>query len=620
MAKSPASLSSALREGLSSSWKLFAVPYKELVKFYGWRLAVLIAAMTLVTLLEGLGLALLLPLLFALGLVQAGDAGPLFQMISDFVRVVGLPSSPIALGMITVGVLLTQTAFSLLQGIEIVRIQTRYNHSVRERVFGNLLQSHWRSLNQTDVSEMLNSMMGEPQKVATALGYWLQMLTQLLTIGVYLGLAFLSSWKLSLFLASLGLLQGLLAQGTVLRARELGVRLAQATEPYSAWVGQLMYGLKLVKATGSEEFCEREFRVAGQKLIQEERHTAQAPLYLRFFLEIGGALSLIACLLLAKLALNLDSISTLFIFGIFYRIFPRLTTIQQMLQGISMYLPALDYISRVETRAIRAKEPLQKPNASQALTSFGKIRVENAIVRYGEAHALRGASLEIPKNALVGIVGRSGSGKTTLLDCLMGLLTPDEGRVFVDQRALGDLSLSAWRSSIGYVGQDTIVFNASIRENIVWNLPEPPLDEVRQAARLADADEFISSFPSAYETQVGDRGSRVSGGQRQRIGIARALMRKPSILLMDEATSSLDPVSEAEIMRTLHKLKSAVTVAFVTHRIASLKNADLIYVMEEGKVVDQGTYEELSRKSAAFKRLIDDKNHLTTEPHAVLSP
>lgn len=594
-----------LKQTLHNTARLISVPYRELRTFYGWKLQFFILGLTAVTLLEGVGLALLLPLLFALGLVQATDAGPLVGTLTQIIHAIGLPQSPIGLGAITLAILVLQTLLSLVLGIEMSRLQTEYNHSVRRRVFGRLLNTQWRTLNQTDISQMLNAMMGEPQKLATTLGYWLQMLTQVLTVSVYLALSLLSSWKLTCFLMALGFIQGLVAQIAVHRARHLGVRLAQATEPYSAWLGQLMYGLKLVKSTGAEEYCEKEFQKISQPLIREELTTSRAPLYLRFFLEIGGIFSLISCLVVAKMAFALDSISTLFIFGIFYRIFPRLTTIQQMLQGISMYLPALDYIRTVENLAMTHQEPHAAHSQKDVVAiDLQTIQVRSATVRYGEVHAIRDASLDIPKNQLIGIVGRSGSGKTTLLDCLMGIITPDQGTIAVNDRPLSQIAPMIWRKTVGYVGQDTIVFNATIRENIAWNLPNVSLEQIRAAARLADADEFIQAFPDQYETKVGDRGSRISGGQRQRIGIARALLRQPHLLLMDEATSSLDPISETEIMKTVQKLKSRVTVVFVTHRISSLKSADLIYLMDQGQIVGKGTYEGLALNSEDFGRLI----------------
>jgi ATP-binding cassette subfamily C protein len=314
---------------------------------------------------------------------------------------------------------------------------------------------------------------------------------------------------------------------------------------------------------------------------------------------------MVTCLIVAQKVFLLDGPSTLLVLGLFYRLYPRLSTLQQLLQSVNLYLPAFDYVAKYESRAEAGREiQLANTNSIHLPSPFHQIDVDDVSVRYGELNALQDVSIDISAGEYIGIVGRSGAGKTTLLDCLLGLIIPGKGQIRVDGVDLKDASLTSWRSRGGYVGQDTILFNTSVRDNILWNQKLASEMEVRDAARMADADDFITSFPEGYETLVGDRGGRVSGGQRQRIGIARALLRKPEILILDEATSALDPISEGEILRTVERLKHRLTVVFVTHRITSLRGADRIFVLEQGRLIESGSWKELSQNLGMFSRLL----------------
>src|SRR5262249_25126547 len=232
------------------------------------------------------------------------------------------------------------------------------------------------------------------------------------------------------------------------------------------------------------------------------------------------------------------------------------------------------------------------------------LEVRDVCFRYGcRPNVLERVSLRIPAGKVVAIIGESGSGKSTLLKLLLGFYGPTEGRVLIDGLDVRDFTLSSLRRGIGLVSQEPFLFTGTLRENMALGRPGAPLEEVMEAARAAGLADFIAGLPQRYETVIGERGATLSGGQRQRLAIARALLRRPEILIFDEATSHLDTATERAIQENLKKALAGKTVVLVAHRLSTIKDADRIYVLHQGRIVEAGAHQQLLTRQGWYGAL-----------------
>ncbi len=299
------------------------------------------------------------------------------------------------------------------------------------------------------------------------------------------------------------------------------------------------------------------------------------------------------------------------IFGTFmlalYRLVPSLTAAQRNLSGLVQYLPALELVYAIlhenDVNKSLCSDKSEKSGKTQ-LSFDEKIEFRDVSFSYDSSQedTIQNLTLEINKNTKVAIVGSSGSGKTTTANLLALLYRPTSGGIFVDGVNLNDIDSADYLRSLGYIGQETFVYHDTIKENIRFGL-DCTDEEIIDAAKLADAHEFILETADGYDTIIGDQGIKLSGGQRQRVAIARIVLRKPEILLLDEATSSLDNISEQRIMESVEKLSENMTVITIAHRLSTIQGANLICVLKDGMLVESGSHDALMNLNGEYRKL-----------------
>ncbi|MEC9431881.1 MAG: ABC transporter ATP-binding protein [Pseudomonadota bacterium] len=380
-------------------------------------------------------------------------------------------------------------------------------------------------------------------------------------------------------------------------------------------VHEAMGGAKEVKFMGLERVFVARFGDASREMYQVrslEAVLGQAPRYIIEGVAFGAMIVGVLVMMNVRGGEMTDLAPLLGLIAVAVaRLFPQLQQVYLNIATLRANAANLDHV-RDEVMALGQAEPpaAAKAGGDERLSPRRSLALDAVHYAYpgAERTALRGLSLEIPTGTSVGIVGGTGAGKTTVVDLILGLLRPDQGAIRVDGEAVGDDRIRAWQRALGYVPQQIYLSDATVAENIAFGIPADRIDRaaVERAARVAALHDFVlSELPDGYDTVVGDRGARLSGGQRQRIGIARALYHDPDVLIMDEATSALDNLTEKAVMEAVYNIGREKTVIMIAHRLSTVKDCDVIYLLERGAVAASGGYDALFASSAAFRAMAE---------------
>lgn len=371
-------------------------------------------------------------------------------------------------------------------------------------------------------------------------------------------------------------------------------------------------GAKEVKILGLENVYTERFRSPARRMaraLTANLIIGEAPRYVLEGVAFGGMLLFVIFMLISQSG-SLEAV--LPILGVYafagMRLFPALQQVFRQAAGLRFNRAALEEVCRDHAEVQRnvSERPSGPPPAPLPLTD----RIELSGVRYAyplaDRLAVDGLDLTIKANTTVGIVGGTGAGKTTAVDLILGLLSPDEGQLLIDGTPITRENRRAWQRTIGYVPQQIFLTDESVRSNIAFGVPREEIDDaaMERAARIAELHDFVmENLPEGYDTMVGERGVRLSGGQRQRIGISRALYHDPNVLILDEATSALDNLTERAVMDAVHNLGHAKTIIMIAHRLTTVKDCDVILMLEHGKVIAAGSYAELFEQNIQFRAL-----------------
>ena len=405
---------------------------------------------------------------------------------------------------------------------------------------------------------------------------------------------------------AVGMIAALVPGFTNKRLKPLGARYRQLTENLFKTTNEAIGGIKEIKVLGRESFFASRF---DETAAEHARVTVKymmitdGPRYLLEMVVIGGIL-IIMLLALAATADYAVVAGTVTLFAAAaYRMMPLGHRMLSSVAGLQFNGVILDALAEgLKPLPVEAHALLSTP-----LPFANNIRFRDVSFRYADAtdDTLRDTAFEIACNQAVAFVGPTGVGKTTVVDLLTGLLTPSSGTIEIDGVTVSEETRRSWQANIGYVPQQVFLLDDSIRRNIAIGVQDSEIDEaaLRRAAEMAHVDEFVAKLPQGYETVIGERGIRLSGGQRQRIGIARALYRRANLLVLDEATSSLDGIAESIIEDAIGELSGKVTIVIIAHRLTTVRHCDVIHLMEAGRIVASGRYDDLLRDNSTFRAM-----------------
>ncbi len=577
-----------------NSNKNFTEYIKALLGFRSRSIALTLALMVIISLTEGIGLLLLVPLLQLVGLdVQQGALGQIAGFIGYIFTYMGIkPTLGIVL-IIYVAIIGLNALFHKLQTLKAAEIQYEFAAHLRKDLFNAITSSSWSFFTGKKSSDFAHALTYEIERITTGTGFFISLVASLIVLSVYIIFALKISGLITglIFLTGIALL--LLLKKRTQKAGESGEELSKTSKDiYSSTLKQIE-GMKTIKSFGMEEENIEMFSHNSDNVSRSYMYAIKSYAGVRFLFDVGSVmiLSLIVFILIEVIAISTAEL--LILLFLFVRMIPRFSMIQLSYQYFINMLPAFGTVIKLENECKEAAEPKLTENG---LKLNDKIIFDDVSFSYrgkNGSFALKNLNLTIEAGKTTAIAGLSGAGKSTIADMLMGLINPDSGSIMIDKVPLNHENLLSWRNQIGYVAQDTFLFNDTIRNNLLFADPEASEEEILNALKLASADEFVLKLHKGLDTLVGDRGVLLSGGEKQRLALARALLRRPSLLILDEATSNLDSKNEKNILDSLEKLHGNLTILIIAHRLSTIRNADVIYLVEEGNIVESGVWDEL---------------------------
>lgn len=541
---------------------------------------------------EGVGIAGLLPIL-EIGVDESGTRpSEVSRTVEAVLGSIGLPATLPVLLLVVVAGMTLKGLLKWLAMREAGFVTARVGMDLRLRLIRSLMAAEWAFFTSSPTGHFSNAISTEAHRAAMGYREACAALAGLIQVAVYAAFVVFISWKIAAAALVAGALIMFMLRRLVATARSAGVDQAQTMRRLVARLTEALPGIKPVKAMAREPFLlpllEHETR--GYNRAQRRQVSAIESLlaFQEPILVVVLSLGLYAILTYTSIAFS----SVLVLAFLFYRLVGGLNLTQAKYQSMASGEGAFFSIEELIAGAEDARETERGQRPAPPSIEDG-IVIRDLSFSYEGTRVLRGVNLEIPSGCFVALVGVSGSGKTTLADLITGLLTPDEGEILVDGVPLQSFDIRSWRRGIGYVPQEFLLFHDTVRRNVTLGNEEISDEEVERALRAADAWDFVAGLPAGLDQLVGERGAKLSGGQRQRIAIARAIVEHPRLLILDEATTALDPETEAEICRTLVKLKDEVTILTISHQLAMRDVADLLFEVVDGTVrrVEDAEYE-----------------------------
>lgn len=420
------------------------------------------------------------------------------------------------------------------------------------------------------------------------------------------------NWKLSLFVLLIMPPMAILINRAGRRIRRAAAEVQKQQANLTEYLQEKFAAMRLIQTFGTRDYEIQLFDAVNQDAYRATMKPIRIHATLAPTIDFIGMMGILLALWFGAKAINTPAdVAALMAFLMALH---RVATRSKSLASLSLILKQADAAAARIWEVLDTEPHIRNaPNAIALNGISGHLKLEEVRFAYGEkgeegTDVLHGISLELKPGQMIALAGESGSGKSTIAALVPRLYDPSSGRVTIDGHDLRDVTLESLRSNIGAVPQETTLFHGSIRDNIAYGRPDATLEEIVEAAKKANADEFIRAQPQGYDTPIGERGNKLSGGQRQRIAIARALLRDPKVLILDEATASLDSKTEAAVQDALNTLMAGRTTLVIAHRFSTIQNADCIYVLDKGRVIESGKHQELLDKRGVYFNLYQAQN------------
>jgi len=500
--------------------------------------------------------------------------------------------------------------------------QLHFVDRLRKHIFEQLTALNLSYFTRTHSGELINTVTTEIGRLQQAFSMGAFLLIKGLTIAIYTILLFQISWQLSLLsIASFSLLG--VSLNTINKwVRESSFAVSETSGRFVSVAIELINGIRTIQASNAQNYERQRFYQASSNIVAASARSTRSAAIVRPLAEGLATTILIGIIVLGFTVFvttgMLQTASLLTFLFILFRLVPAIHEINGCRVALSGFHGSIDNLKellRTDNKPYLVNGTLQFQGLQKAI-HFNSVSFE-----YEPGNrVLHNINLVIEQGKMTALVGASGAGKTTLVDLLPRFYDPVQGDILLDGIKLSEFDISSVRNRMAVVSQDTFIFNASVLENIAYGLDSVEANDVYHVAKSANALEFIQALPDGFQTRLGDRGVRLSGGQRQRIAIARALLRDPDILILDEATSALDSVSERLIQESIEQLSRGRTVIAIAHRLSTIMRADKVVVLEQGRIVEQGTYQGLLKQRGKLWNYHQMQHELTPSPQLEIPP
>lgn len=561
------------------------------------------ALIILNTFVGGIGLFCLIPLLHYAGWLHSPTANAdLFSRITQH-----LPAIPGQLPIFAtlccfVAIISLFASINYFSSDVQNRLMQNFMHDLRMHFNSTIANTKWQYLLQQQLKRVEYMLSTGLQQIATLTFLSLSLLSDTIVVIAYLAFALLLSPLLTLIsiLCASGILFFLRKNKAQLTGQQT-LRLNQKMLIESA---NFLKGIKITKSHHRVDAYLQHYRQLSNSSRTIQMHFNRNQRLISIGFKISGAIMFAIIFYCAFILLKVSMVTILALLAVYSRLFARVSSLQQSLMRVLNIVPIFSELLQMQQNFSEHCE--QTSQIQPSPIHFQSITLQNITFSHTHTFSLQNIHLRIQANTTTAIVGQSGAGKSTLVDILLGLLQPQSGQLLIDNQPLNNDLLPTWRSHISYVPQETFLFNDSIRANLLWAKPDASDKQIYEALSQAAAH-FVEHLPNKLDSIIGDQGIHLSGGERQRLSLARALLRNPSILILDEATSALDTINEELILKTLQKLHGKLTVILIAHRYSTVRAADQVIVMRQGKVVEVGKQTDLKNYPASqFHQLYSD--------------
>ena len=583
---------------------------KMFQNYLGKRIYIIFVLGLFASLSEGFGILMMMPLLETLdgSRVNPSD-GFASNMMFGIINFLNLENSTITVLFIIAFAFCLKGLMSFAALSVNAILMGNLLRELKGRLFDHYALMSYKYFSSKDTGHFTNLINEQATKSLDAFSQLTTLGGQFINTVVLMILAFLISWEFGSMAVAVGIILLMLFVKLSAWVRNLSRVTAAENGVLTKWLVQTLQAFKYLTSTGQTRVLKTSISQSIAKLVRNQVGMSIAASFTNSVREPIAVL-FIVCIVFIQIIIFKQTLEPILVsIVLFYRALNAVMGIQGAFQATFTLIGSMEIVDK----------EFQNQKANKVLIGKTKIKGFSKAIIFDDVsfayknegkEIIKNITIEFPVKKSIAIVGESGAGKSTLVDLITLIHQPQKGKIYIDDKDSNDINKTSWRNQIGYVSQDTVIFDDTIKNNIsMWNsknFNDDDLEErIKEAARKANILEFIEALPDGFESHVGDRGILLSGGQKQRLFIARELFREPNLLILDEATSALDSGSEKEIQKSIDSLKGEISVVIIAHRLSTIRNTDLVYVLENGKIIESGSYQELANaKESKFSKII----------------